>query len=68
MNQTITEDQVINAARELDQDEFTRADLANRLGVERSALKPGFKAARRSGSLDKVRTDSDGTGRFRVSG
>jgi DNA-binding transcriptional regulator LsrR (DeoR family) len=68
MNQTITEDQVTNAARELDQDEFTRADLAAKLGVERKEMKRGFKAARQAGSLEKVRTDGDGTGCFRLSG
>jgi hypothetical protein len=34
MQLTVTEDQLITAARELDQDEFTRADVAGKLGVE----------------------------------
>jgi hypothetical protein len=66
MNQTITEEQVMNAARELRQDEFSRADLAGVLKVDRSELKRGFKAARQAGGLEKVRNDSKGTGLFRL--
>ena len=67
MTKTVTEEQVMHAARELRQDEFTRADLAGKLGVERSHVKRGLKAARQSGTLEKVRTDGDGKGLFRVS-
>jgi hypothetical protein len=67
MSPTITEEQVVNAARELGQDEFSRADLAGKLEVDRSEFKVAFKAARQSGSLEKVRNDGEGTGLFRVS-
>jgi len=66
MPQSVTSDQVIGAARDLGQAEFTRADLAEALGVERPELKEGFKAARRSGRLEKVRDDEGGTGHFRL--
>jgi DNA-binding transcriptional regulator LsrR (DeoR family) len=66
MAREITADQVVTTARELDQDEFTRADLAGKLSVERSELKQGFKAARKSGRVEKIRNDDDGTGLFRL--
>ena len=66
MSDTITEDQVVSAAKDLGQDDFTRADLAGQLKVERSELKQGFKAARQAGSLEKIGDDKDGTGRFRL--
>ena len=64
MSETMTEERVLDAARGLEQKEFTRADLATKLEVDREQLKPGFKAARQSGSLEKVRNDEDGTGVF----
>ena len=66
MSQTITQDQVVTAAKDLGQDDFTRADLAGKLKVQRSELKQGFKAARQAGSLEKIGDDKDGTGRFRL--
>lgn len=63
---TITADQVVGAARELDKPEFTRDDLAEKLGVEKPDLKEGFKEARQAGRLDKVRNDQEGTGHFRL--
>lgn len=66
MSANITEDQVVSAARELDQEQFTRADLASKLGVERSEFKDAFKAARQGGSLVKVKNDDEGTGLFRL--
>ncbi len=67
MSKTVTEDRVVAAARDLDQAEFSRADLAKQLDVQRGDIKQGFKAARKSGSLEKVRNDGDGKGLFRVS-
>jgi transcription initiation factor IIE alpha subunit len=66
MAKTVTPDQVVEAAKELGQDEFTREDLAQKLGVEKTELKQGFRQARRAGNLDKVRDDEKGTGHFRL--
>ena len=63
-----TADQIVATARELGQDEFTRADVAKQLGVEKRELVKGFREARKSGRLEKVRDDEEGTGIFRVSG
>ena len=65
MAKTITQEQVVDAARELGQSEFTRADLAGRLNVQRSEMKEAFKAAKQAGRLEKLRND-DGTGIFRL--
>ena len=66
MSETITEEQVVDAAKGLGKDDFTRADLASELKVDRKQLKQGFKAARQAGSLEKIGDDDDGTGRFRL--
>jgi hypothetical protein len=66
MAKSITADQVISAARDLDQSEFTRDDLAAKLGVGKPKFKQAFKSARQSGRLEKVRDDADSKGRFRV--
>jgi hypothetical protein len=66
MSETITADQVVGAARDLDQAEFTRGDLAQKLGVEKPELKKGFREARNSGRLEKVRDDEENTGHFRL--
>jgi hypothetical protein len=68
MTKTVTAEDVVRAARELGKDEFSRDDLGEKLGVERPELKPGFKAARVAGQIEKVRKDADGTGRFRLTG
>jgi hypothetical protein len=66
MPKTVTPDQVIAAAKDLGQAEFTRGDLAQKLGVEQPELRLGFRRARRAGHLDKVREDEEGTGHFRL--
>ncbi|MGH2994607.1 MAG: hypothetical protein ACRDL1_13885 [Solirubrobacterales bacterium] len=66
MAKTVTTDQVIRAARDLAQSEFTRDDLAGKLGVGKPKFKQAFKDARQSGRLEKVRDDADSKGRFRV--
>jgi len=66
MTDTITVEQVVQAARDLDKDEFTRADVATKLEVERPAIKDAFKAARKEGYLKKVRVDDDGKRHFRM--
>lgn len=68
MTQSITADQVLGAARELEQEEFTRGDLAEKLGVEKAEIKPAFREARHAGQLEKVRDDEENTGHFRLTG
>ena len=66
MAETITPDQVVDAARELGQEEFTRGDVAQKLGVEKPELKKGFRGAIQAGRLEKVRDDEENTGYFRI--
>jgi hypothetical protein len=68
MAQAITADQVVEAARNLGQAEFTRGDLAAQLGVEKQDIKPAFREARHAGRLEKVRDDEENTGHFRLTG
>ena len=67
MPKEITSDQVVAAAEGLGKAEFTRSDLAQKLGVEEpKEFSQGFRQARRAGRLDKVRDDEEGTGHFRL--
>ncbi len=66
MKLTITADQLVGAAQDLGQEEFTRADIANRLGVEKPELKQAFAQARKAGRVAKVRDDEENTGHFRL--
>jgi hypothetical protein len=66
MASTISTDQVLEAAQGLGQQEFTRNDVAGKLGVKPKDIKDGFKDARQSGRLEKVREDDDGRGQFRL--
>jgi hypothetical protein len=66
MSETITSDQVLEAAQGLDQEEFTRGDLAEKLGVEKPEIRKAFREARQSGRLEKVRDDEENTGWFRL--
>jgi predicted DNA-binding protein (UPF0251 family) len=66
MNLTITADQLVEAAQALDQEEFTRADAARQLGVEKPELKQAFARARRKGRIEKVRDDEQNTAHFRL--
>ena len=66
MQLTITADQLVDAAQELDQEEFTRGDVANQLGVEKPELKQAFVQARKAGRVAKVRDDEENTGHFRL--
>ena len=63
---SISPDQIVDAARELGQDEFTRADIAAKLGVEKPELKQAFQQAKKAGRLEKVRDDEENTGHFRL--
>ncbi len=66
MAKTITSDQVVSAARDLTESQFTRDDLAEQLGVGKPKFKDAFKVARQSGRLEKVGDDDAGKGRFQV--
>jgi hypothetical protein len=66
MELTITADQLVDAAKELEQDEFTREDVANQLGVDKPDLKQAFVQARKAGRLEKTRDDEENTGHFRL--
>jgi DNA-binding transcriptional regulator LsrR (DeoR family) len=66
MQLTITAEQLVEAAKELDQEEFTRADVAEKLGVEKPDLKQAFVKARKAGQLEKTRDDEENTGHFRL--
>jgi hypothetical protein len=62
----ISADQVIEAAKALNKEEFSRGDLAAQLGVEKADIKAGFRRARHDGKLEKVRDDEENTGYFRL--
>jgi hypothetical protein len=68
MAQSPSQDDVLEAARGLGKSEFSRDDVAAKLGIERSEMKPAWKAAKDSGRLVKVRSGEDGTNYFRVAG
>ena len=58
MQLTVTQDQLIEAAQQLDQDEFTRADVAGQLGVDKPDLKQAFVHARRTTPGTSVSADA----------
>jgi hypothetical protein len=66
MAKDITANQVVTAARELGKPEFTRGDVAAKLGVEKPDLRKAFRVARREGQLDKVRDDADNVAHFQL--
>jgi hypothetical protein len=66
--EAITAERIIETADGLDREEFTRADLANELGVKPREIKEGFRAARQSGRVEKVRAGDDGKPLFRLAG
>jgi hypothetical protein len=63
---TVTEDQVLEAAQSLGKPEFSRNDVAEKLGVKVSDLKDGFKGARQANRIEKAGEDDDGKGIFRL--
>ena len=67
MAQEFSADQVVAAAKELDQDEFTRADIAGQLGVEKADVKRAFNKARKNDLIEKTRDDAENTGHFKLS-
>ena len=67
MAQEYSADQIVAAAKELGQEEFTRADIARQLGVEKSDVKSGFNQARKTELIEKTRDDAENTGHFKLS-
>ena len=66
MAQEYTAEQVVEAAKELDQEEFTRADIAGQLGVEKADVKRAFNKARKNDLIEKTRDDAENTGHFKL--
>lgn len=62
----VTADQIVEAAKSLGKDEFSRGEIAEKLGVEKADIKPAFREARQAGRLEKTRDDEDNTGYFRL--
>ena len=52
-----TQDQVLDAARSLGKEEFTRDEVADKLGVEIAEMKPSWKAAKEAGKIEQVRNE-----------
>jgi hypothetical protein len=65
MAQAPTQDQVLDAARSLGKEEFTREEVADKLGVEIAEMRPSWKAAKDAGKIEQVRND-DGTRYLRL--
>ncbi len=59
MAQAATQEQVLEAARSLDREEFTREDVAEKLGLEISEMRPSWKAAKEAGQFEKVKSADD---------
>ncbi len=51
-----TQDQVLEAARSIGP-EFTREQVAEKLGVEVKEMRPSWKASKEANQIEKVRTD-----------
>jgi DNA-binding transcriptional regulator LsrR (DeoR family) len=68
MAQDFTAEQIVDAAKALDQAEFTRADVAGQLGVEKQNIKQAFNQARKQDLIEKTRDDDENTGHFKVTG
>lgn len=62
----VTEQELIEAARKLSKPEFSRAELAEQLGVTRADVKESFRAARDSGHFERAGEDDQGTRLFRL--
>ena len=66
MAQEPTADQVVDAAKALGQDEFTRGNIAEQIGVGKREVKSGFQEARKAGRIEKTRDDESNTGHFKL--
>ena len=68
MPKRVTPEQVLEAAESLDNAEFSRDELAERLGIEKRDVRQSLRVACKSGQLEKVRDDEDGIAMFRLTG
>lgn len=66
MHLTFTEQEVVDAARELNSEDFTREDVARQLGAEKADVKQGFNKARKNEQFEKVRNDDENTSHFKL--
>jgi DNA-binding transcriptional regulator LsrR (DeoR family) len=66
MENELTADRIVAAAQDLGQTEFTRPDLAAKLGVSNKELRDAFKAARQAGHIERVGKDAEDRGVFRL--
>lgn len=64
MAQEPTADQVVEAARAIGKPEFTRADIAQQLGVAKPEIRQAVQDAKRAGRIRKTRDDEENTGHF----
>ena len=60
-----TQEEVLEAARSLG-GEFTRAAVAEKLGVPRREMRESWQEAKRAGQLEKVGEDAEGTKLFKL--
>lgn len=66
MTEGITSTSIVEAAKRLGKDEFSRGDIAAQLDVDKAEIKRAFREARQLGKLVKVRNDEENTGIFRL--
>jgi len=57
MAETVTQEQVMEAARSLGREEFTREEIAEKLGAEVSEMRPSWKALKDADQIEKVRNE-----------
>ncbi len=67
MASAVSADQIVQTATELGKPEFTRKELADKLGVKPLELGDAMKAAREAGKIDKAGENDEGKGLFRLS-
>lgn len=62
-----TQEQVLEAARSFGSEDFTREDVADKLGVDVESMQPSWKALKQDDQLEKVR-EEDGKRFFKLAG
>jgi hypothetical protein len=66
MADNLTPDQVVAAARDLGQDEFTRGNIMKKLGMSWDDVKPAFREARQAGRFERAGVNESGKRTFRL--
>jgi hypothetical protein len=66
--ESISSSTIVEAAKQLGKDEFSRPDIAGQLGVDKSEIRAAFREARKLGKIEKTRDDENNTGLFRLTG